>query len=188
MTKTGKNLPGCTGPRASESTSPTGTFTGVVTTTGSSLTGVTRKPYDASQGPLLDLAQKDIVNYRIEMLRKQQIQYANALYSLRMRAKPTKQSETVAYLIKNDAVVLTGSQTSGWAGVQGADVVVADTRENTVIADTEGKAQGYSGRRYLRNPNSSDLVRIGQADNAYWSDVARVKVAHLVNVRQNPWY
>lgn len=71
------------------------------------------------------------------MLKKQQIQYANALYSLRMRAKPTKQSETVAYLIKNDAVVLTGSQASGWAGVQGADVVVADTRENTVIADTE---------------------------------------------------
>ena len=137
MTKTEKNLPGCTGPRGSESTSPTGTFTGVATTTGSSLTGVTRKPYDASQGPLLDLAQKDIVNYRIEMLKKQQIQYANALYSLRMREKQTKQSKTVAYLIKNDAVVLTGSQTRGWAGVQGADVVVADARENTVVANTE---------------------------------------------------
>ena len=31
-------------------------------------------------------------------------------------------------------------------------------------------------------------MRIGQADNAYWSDVARVKVAHRVNVRQHPWY
>ncbi len=137
MTKTGKNLPGCVGPRASEGTTPSQTFTGTSNTTGSYLTGMTRKPYDTTQGPLLDLAQKDIVNYRIEMLKQQQIQYANALYSLRMRAKPTKQSETVAYLIKNDAVVLTGSQTAGWAGVQGADVVVTDTRENTVVADTE---------------------------------------------------
>ncbi len=31
-------------------------------------------------------------------------------------------------------------------------------------------------------------MRIAQADQAYWSDIAHVNVAHLVNVRAHPWY
>gem|GEM_PF-6875956 len=37
---------------------------------------------------------------------------------------------------------------------------MTDSRENTITADTIGKAQGYVGTRFLRNPNSDDLVRI----------------------------
>lgn len=65
---------------------------------------------------------------------------------------------------------------------------VVDARENTISASTGGKATGYIATHYLRDPNSSDLVRVGQADQAYWSDVAHVNVAHLVNVRAHPWY
>lgn len=65
---------------------------------------------------------------------------------------------------------------------------VLDTEENIVAPATYGEAKGYIATRFLRDPNPSDLVRIGQADQAYWSDVAHVNVAHLVNVRAHPWY
>lgn len=41
--------------------------------------------------------------------------------------------------------------------------------------------------QYLRTPNTNDLVRIEQADHAYWSDIAHVGV-HYANIRSNPWY
>lgn len=67
-------------------------------------------------------------------------------------------------------------------------MVITDSQENTVTADTSGKVTGYTAAKYLRDPNVSDLVRIGQADFAYWSDIVHVKVSHLVNVRSHPWY
>jgi hypothetical protein len=192
VTHTEKNLPGCNGPRFVPTISTPSASTGNTSpATGSTVnTGSTRTPtYNPeTSGPLLDITQADIVNHRIEKMRADQIRYANALYSLRMRAQATKKSETVAYLIKNDALVITGSEDRGWVKAQGADVRVTDARENTVGTDTEGKADGYVARKYIRNPDSSDLVRIGQADQAYWSDVSHVRVAHLVNVRQHPWY
>ena len=63
-----------------------------------------------------------------------------------------------------------------------------NTHENTIKAETWKKAKGYIATKYLRDPNPSDLVRIKQADQAYWSDVAHVQVAHRVNVRENAWY
>jgi hypothetical protein len=65
---------------------------------------------------------------------------------------------------------------------------VTDTTENTVEADTTGRAEGYTASRLLRDPNMSDLVNIGQADHAYWSDIAYTKVEKYVNVRSNPNY
>jgi hypothetical protein len=137
--------------------------------------------------PLLDLAQTDIVAYRIELMRAQQIRYANALRSVRMRNAATKQGKTNAYLMQDDAVVVTGSGT-GWTPVQGATVRVTDTVENTVTPDTTAKADGYIATRFLRYPNASDLVRIEQADQQFWSDIAHVNVDHTVNVRSHPWY
>ncbi len=64
---------------------------------------------------------------------------------------------------------------------------VTDTQENTVAADSTGKASGYTASKYLRDPNANDLVRIEQADQAYWSDIASVNVG-LANIRSNPWY
>lgn len=64
---------------------------------------------------------------------------------------------------------------------------VTDAQENIVEADTAGKASGYTASKYLRDPNANDLVRIEQADQAYWSDLAHVNV-RLANVRSNPWY
>ncbi len=34
---------------------------------------------------ILDLAQKDIVNYRVEKIKQEQIRYANAIRSVRIR-------------------------------------------------------------------------------------------------------
>ena len=208
-----KNLPGCLGPKWVDPSivieTPTPVATGVtqptieVTLTGETLsgttatgdllteevsTGVTLTGYDPEiDGPLFDLAQTDIVAYRQQLLRDRQIKYANSLRSLRMRHAASMQSSTDAYLMRNDAVVVTGSG-NGWTEVQGATVVVTDTGSNTVEADTTGKADGYIATRLLRDPNPSDLVRIEQADQQFWSDIARVNVDHSVNVRAHPWY
>lgn len=203
---TEKNLPGCLGPKWIDPTAvnePTATVsTGVVaptdvTSTGTTLTGVTVEDmlpteeytgYDPEvDGPLFDLAQTDIVAYRTELMKQQQIKYANAVRSLRMRHAASMQSKTDAYLMRNDAVVVTQSGT-GWTAVQGATVSVTDTGANLVEADTTGKADGYIATRLLRDPNTSDLVRIEQADQQFWSDIARVNVDHSVNVRAHPWY
>ncbi len=141
---------------------------------------------DLSHGPLLDLASTDIVKYRIEQLKEQSIRFANVLRSVRMRRAASMQSKTNAYLMNNDAVVIDGKET-GWVKVQWADVSVTDTQENTVAADSTGKASGYTASKYLRDPNANDLVRIEQADQAYWSDIASVNVG-LANIRSNPWY
>jgi hypothetical protein len=97
------------------------------------------------------------------------------------------QAKTNAYLMNGDALVISG-EVQGWTQVQGADIVVTDTYENTIVADTRGKASGYTAGKYLRDPNASDLVRIRQADQAYWSDIAHVNVAYMVNVRSHPWH
>jgi hypothetical protein len=89
--------------------------------------------------------------------------------------------------MKNDAVVVQGSET-GWVKVQGANLEVTNTYENTVEANTEGKASGYTASRLLRDPNASDLVTIEQADHAYWSDIAYTRVEKYVNIRSNPNY
>jgi hypothetical protein len=88
--------------------------------------------------------------------------------------------------MRNDAVVIDGKET-GWVKVQGADIEVTDTHENIVEADTTGKAHGYTAGKYLRDPNTDDLVRIEQADHAYWSDITHINLGR-VNVRANPWY
>ena len=66
--------------------------------------------------------------------------------------------------------------------------MVTDIRENTVSIDTSTGTTGYVGTKFLREATPSDLVKIGQADIAYWSDLVHTKVAHLVNIRNNPWY
>lgn len=104
-----------------------------------------------------------------------------------MRASGSMTARVSAYLMRNDAVVVSGKET-GWVKSQGATVEVTDTGSNTVIAGTGGKAFGYIASKFLRLPNKSDLVRIGQADQAYWSDLVHTNVAHLVNVREHPWY
>lgn len=67
-------------------------------------------------------------------------------------------------------------------------MVVTDARENTIDIDTSTGTTGYVGTRFLRNATPSDLVKIGQADIAYWSDIVHTNVDHLVNIRSNPWY
>ena len=104
-----------------------------------------------------------------------------------MRDLPSMLSRVTSYLMKNDAVVIVGKET-GWVSTQGARISVTDRVSNTVLPHTIGKAKGYIAAKYLRPPNASDLVRIKQADQAYWSDIAHVRVAHLVNVRAHPWY
>lgn len=104
-----------------------------------------------------------------------------------MRASGSMLAQVKSYLMRNDAVVVSGKET-GWVKSQGATVDAPDTKSNTVVAGTGGKALGYIAAKYLRLPNKSDLVRIGQADQAYWSDIVHVNVAHLVNVRAHPWY
>lgn len=201
-----KNLPGCLGPKwvdptivpepvvaVSTGAVLTGTTLTGTTATGEIIveevsTGTTFTGYDPEiDGPLFDLAQTDIVAYRTELMKARQIRYANALRSVRMREQASKNSNTEAYLMRNDALVVTQSG-AGWTGVQGATVIVTDTGANLVEADTTGKADGYIATKYLRDPNASDLVRIEQADQQFWSDIARVNVDHSVNVRAHPWY
>jgi hypothetical protein len=143
--------------------------------------------FDPTRGPALDIRSTDIVNYRTHQMRENGIRYVNPIRSVKMRNTPSMQSRVVSYLMRNDAV-LTDKSDTGWVQSQWANILVTDTGSNIVVADTQGKAKGYIASRYLRIPTASDLVRIEQADQAYWSDVARVNVDHRVNVRAHPWY
>ena len=176
MSHTGVNLPGCI-----NTVTQTGTITQVV------IPVKTTPLINLSHGPLFDIRSTQIAEYRKQLLRDQNIQFANPVRSVRIRSAATKKSQTEAFLMKNDAVVNSGDGI-GWDKVQGATLIVSDDQENIVTADTIGRTIGYTASKYLRNPSITDLVRIGQADFAYWSDIAHVRVAHLVNVRSNPWY
>ncbi len=143
--------------------------------------------YDASRGPALDLRSTDIVAYRALQMRNMGIRYADPIRSVKLRAGKSMTTRVQAYLMSNDSVIISGNE-SGWVSSQGTTITAPDQRSNTIISDTTGKASGYIARRYLRDPTASDLVRIEQADQAYWSDIAHVQVAHLVNVRAHPWY
>lgn len=195
MTQITKNLPNCNGANNTPITevksstlnmfddapvSLTGSVDSVVST------GTIAKP-KRERKILLDLAQKDIVNYRVAKIKEQQIQYANAIRSVRIREGKSIESDTEGYLIKNDAVKVTGKVT-GWTPIKSGEVVITDIRENTVDIDTTTGTTGYVGTKWLRDATPSDLVKIGQADIAYWSDVVHTNVAHLVNIRNNPWY
>lgn len=173
---TGVNLPGCI-----STVNQTGVTTQkVVPVKNPSLINL-------SNGPLFDIRSTQIAEYRKQLLRDQNIQFANPVRSVRIRSAATKKSQTEAFLMKNDAVVNSGDGI-GWDKVQGATLTVSNDQENIVNADTIGRAIWYTASKYLRNPSITDLVRIGQADFAYWSDIAHVRVSHLVNVRSNPWY
>lgn len=176
-----QNIPGCIG--------TAGTTDATAAAMARTLSGTTKKPvYDAEKnGPLLDLTSKQIGEYRINEMRKQGIKYANPVRSVRVHQATSKTSTTTAYLMKNDAVVVAQTNT-GWTKAQGAEVKLLDEQENVVAPATYGKAKGYIATKFLRDPNPSDLVRIKQADQAYWSDIAHANVAHLVNVRAHPWY
>lgn len=192
ITQITKNLPNCNGanntPANTDKSSSLNMFDDVPTILTGSVdsTGTIIKP-KRERKILLDLAQKDIVNYRVEMIRQQQIRYANAIRSVRIREGKSIETHTEGYLIKNDAVKVTGKVT-GWTPVRSGEVVVTDTRENTISIDTSSGTSGYTATKWLRDATPSDLVKIGQADVAYWSDVVHTNVAHLVNIRNNPWY
>jgi hypothetical protein len=201
------NLPGCVGAPATETTdtytpvNASGTSTETVIAEESTdtvgleaemvevtATGKVFTPkFNPENGPAFDVRSTDITNYRTYQMAKKGIRYTNVTRSVKMRNAPNMQSGVNAYLMDNDAIVMTGSET-GWVKSQGAEVLVTDTGSNTVITNTGGKASGYIASKYLRKPTASDLVRISQADQAYWSDIAHVNVAHLVNVREHPWY
>lgn len=168
-TQVEKNLPGCIEVKYNPKLRPT------------------EKRINTENGPLLDTASTQIVNYRAKLLMDQKIRFAEVIRSVRMRQAASKKSKTVSYLMDNDAVVINGKET-GWVKSTGANILVTDVQENTVKADTKWKSTGYIASKYLRAPNATDLVRIEQADHAYWSDIAQVQVAHLVNLRAHPWY
>lgn len=191
MTKIPKNLPNCKWPKS------------IVDSVISS-SGVVSKPNDIKTNSgyresiipnkkivtnkiLLDLSQKDIVNYRVKMIQEEQIRYANAIRSLRIRSGKSLEANTSWYLMRNDAVQVTG-QGHGWTPVRSWEVVVSDMRENTISIDTATGTAWYVGTKWLRNATPSDLVKIGQADIAYWTDIVHTNVVYRVNIRSNPWY
>ena len=193
LTRIAPNMPNCNGPKSTRSTQ-TGSSVDTVSSTGTIIPSLYMLGDDDTldatpkKSPiLLDLSQRDILNYRIEMIRQQQIRYANAIRSLRVRSGKSMQSDTAGYLIRNDAVQVTGEST-GWTPVRTGEVVVTDSRENTIDIDTSGGTSGYVGTRYLRGATPSDLVKIGQADIAYWTDLVHTNVSHMVNIRISPWY
>jgi hypothetical protein len=191
MTQIAPNMPNCNGPKSVNTGSvivDTVANRRVVTSSLNMFddTGTT-DAIPKTRTILLDLSQADIVNYRIEMIRQQQIRYANAIRSLRVRSGKSTQSDTTGYLTRNDAVQVTG-ETTGWTPVRTGEVVVTDSRENTIDIDTSTGTSGYAGTRYLRDATPSDLVKIGQADIAYWTDVVHTNVSHMVNIRISPWY
>ncbi len=143
--------------------------------------------FNPENGPAFDIRSTDTVNYRVIQMKNKGIRYVDPMRSVKVRDTPSMLARVAAYLMKNDSVVITGKEI-WWVSTQGADVLVTDTISNTILPDTTGKSDGYIASKYLRLPNASDLVRIRQADQAYWSDIAHVKVAHLVNVRLHPWY
>lgn len=175
-----ENMSGCVGGTMNESTNKASTK--------KTASWEVKQAYDATKnGPLLDITSKQIGNYRIGLMKEQGIKYANPVRSVRMRSLPNKSAKTTAYLMKNDAVVVSQSGT-GWTKAYGAEVKLLDETENVVAPATYGKAKGYVATKFLRDPNPSDLVRINQADQTYWSDIAHTNVVHLVNVREHPWY
>jgi hypothetical protein len=186
MTRITKNLPNCNGPKNSTiASSETDT---IVTSNEKWLNMFEDADMPKNQNKIiLDLSQKDIVAYRVEKIKEEQIKYANAIRSVRIRQGKSLESNTKGYLIKNDAVKVTG-KTTGWTPVKSGEVVVTDVRENTVSIDTSNGTTGFVGTKFLRNATPSDLVKIGQADIAYWTDLVHTNVAHLVNIRNNPWY
>lgn len=130
-------------------------------------------PEKSEEDYLLDLKSTQIGSYRKNLLKSAGVQYANPVYSVRVRAQATKQSKTVEYLIKNDEVTLVNTGSSaGWQQV----------------TTTEKQQTGHIAAKYLRAPNMTDLVRKKQADQAYWSDIGHVRVASKVNVRNDPVY
>ncbi len=191
MTKIAKNLPNCTGPKSRIDAISSSSVEPLKTTSGSnnriSTGSVIPKKKKVMNKILLDLSQKDIVNYRVAKIKEEQIRYTNAIRSLRIRSWKSLEANTNWYLIRNDAVQITGKET-GWTPVRSGVVVVSDIRENTLSIDTSTGKTGYVGTKWLRNATPSDLVQIGQADIAYWTDIAQTNVSHLVNVRSNPWY
>ena len=199
ITHVAKNLQNCNGPK-SDSVDPVVSSSSSVSqsmttnSTPSVTSPVSVKPSPSPEEMekkrwkiILDLAQKDIVNYRVEKVKEEQIRYANAIRSMRIRSGKSMEADTSGYLIKNQAVQVTGKAT-GWTPVRSGEVVVTDARENTVTIDTATGTSGYVGTRLLRNPTPADLIKIGQADIAYWSDIVHTQVSHLVNIRSNPWY
>ncbi len=182
-----KNLPGCLGGKAvAVKMTPTKSSTGKTEVKHDTVK--IKKRYDAvKKGPLLDITSKQIGKYRINLMKEQGIKYANPIRSVRMRSLPNTSARTTAYLIKNDAVVVSNPGKT-WTKTYGAEVKLLDTTENVVAPATHGKAKWYIATKFLRDPNPSDLVRIKQADQTYWSDIAHTNVAHLVNVRSHPWY
>lgn len=124
------NMDGCVGPRATTESSVVVTSTGtqsispapvVETPSSGSATGSTtdtQKPkFDRANGPLLDLTSKEVGEYKIAKMKEQGIRYANPVRSVRVRQAATKNSTTTTYLMKNDAVVQSGTG-SGWTPVQ----------------------------------------------------------------------
>jgi len=175
ITRVEKNILGCVSNTPSDNID---TSTGEVSVT---------PKYNTENGPAFDIRSTDIANYRTYQMAQEGIRYVNPVRSVKMRSGKNMLARVNAYLIKNDAVLTDGSDT-GWVKSQWIDVSVTDTRSNHIVVSGEARANGYIASRYLRNPNTSDLVRIGQADQAYWSDIAHVNVSHLVNVRQHPWF
>lgn len=192
LTKIKKNLPDCKGPKSpvnGTSASTTGVLpkSNVIETNTSYTGAIIPKKKIVTDKILLDLSQKDIVNYRVKMIQDEQIRYANAIRSLRIRSGKSLEVNTQWYLIRNDAVKITG-QADGWTPVKSWEVVVSDTRENTIAIDTSTGKTWYVGTKWLRNATPSDLVKIGQADIAYWTDLVHTNVSYRVNIRSNPWY
>lgn len=100
MTRIAKNTTNCNGPK---STSVSGSNeiidTGAISeTTSQSLDmfedEVIENTPKKSDKILLDLSQKDIVNYRVELIKQEQIRYANAIRSVRIRQGKSLESNT----------------------------------------------------------------------------------------------
>ncbi len=95
--------------------------------------------FDPKNGPVLDIRSTDIANYRSLQMKKSGVRYVNPIRSVKMRATASMSGRVSSYLMRNDAVVITGQET-GWVKSQGASVSVTDTGSNTVLSATGGKA------------------------------------------------
>ncbi len=96
MTRIAKNMTNCNGPKSS--VNATGDTTVDSGTKPQSLnmfedTTVEDKPRVTNK-IILDLSQKDIVNYRVEQIKQEQIRYANAIRSVRIRSGKSLESNT----------------------------------------------------------------------------------------------
>lgn len=113
ITHIAPNLPNCNGAKNAPIVTSTGSHDTPVSLNNNTTNSGSNIDEDAitiskkSNVILLDLAQKDIVNYRVELIRQKQIRYANAIRSVRIRQGRSLESHTNGYLIKNDAVQVT---------------------------------------------------------------------------------